>query len=398
MTLAHGREYLAIPGPSVMPDRVLRAMHRAAPNIYTGELFDMMPGIAQDLKTVAGGAQHVAIYIGNGHAAWEAALANVLSRGDLVLTLASGAFGKGWGACAGALGATAEVLDFGRQAAPDPQRLKERLAADAGHQIKAVLVTHVDTSSSALSDVAAIRAAIDEAGHPALLMIDCIASLACDRFEMAAWGVDVMVAASQKGLMTPPGMCFVFYNDRADALRETANCVTSYWDWRPRTDADQLYLYFFGTAPTHHLYGLRAALDMIKEEGLGPMYARHERLAKMVWAAGQAWSVAGDLAFNIAPLNARSRAVTTLLLPKEDAAKLRGWTETKAGVTLGLGIGFGDGDEDVGHFRIGHMGHVNAQMVFGALGAIDAAMKSLGIEHGSGALEAAAQSCADTAQ
>ncbi|MEL7106726.1 MAG: aminotransferase class V-fold PLP-dependent enzyme [Pseudomonadota bacterium] len=391
MTLAHGREYLAIPGPSVMPDRVLRAMHRAAPNIYTGELFDMMPGIARDLKTVAGGAQHVAMYIGNGHAAWEAALANVVSRGDRVLSLASGTFGKGWGACAEALGASVEVLDFGRQQGADADALAQRLAADKDHQIKAVLVTHVDTSSSALTDVPGVRAAMDAAGHPALLMVDCIASLACDRFEMAAWGVDVMVAASQKGLMTPPGMCFVFYNDRADALRETADCVTSYWDWRPRTDADQLYLYFFGTAPTHHLYGLRAALDMIAEEGLQPLYARHEKLAEMVWAAADVWSATGDLAFNIADKTARSRAVTTLLLPTIDAAALRAWTETKAGVTLGLGIGFGDGDDSVGHFRIGHMGHVNGQMVFGALGAIDAALKALDIAHGPGALEAAAK-------
>lgn len=391
MTLAHGREYLAIPGPSVMPDRVLRAMHRPAPNIYTGELFDMMPGIARDLKTVAGGAQHVAMYIGNGHAAWEAALANVLSRGDLVLSLASGAFGKGWGACADALGATAEVLDFGRQQGADAAALATRLAADTDHQIKAVLVTHVDTSSSALTDVPAIRAALDAAGHPALLMVDCIASLACDRFDMADWGVDVMVAASQKGLMTPPGMCFVYYNDKADALRETASCVTSYWDWRPRTDADQLYLYFFGTAPTHHLYGLRAALDMIGEEGLEGVYTRHQRLAEIVWAAVDVWSATGTLAFNISDKAARSRAVTTLLLPKDDAAALRAWTETKAGVTLGLGIGFGDGDEATGHFRIGHMGHVNGQMVFGALGAIDAALKSLGIMHGDGALEAASR-------
>ena len=185
MRLANGREYLAIPGPSVMPDRVLQAMHRGAPNIYTGELFDMMPGIAADLKRVAGGAEQVAMYIGNGHAVWEAALANVLSRGDLVLSLASGAFGKGWAGCATGLGAEAEVMDFGPRAPADSAAVAERLAADKDHRIKAVLVTHVDTSSSALVDVPAIRAALDDAGHPALLMVDCIASLACDRFEMA---------------------------------------------------------------------------------------------------------------------------------------------------------------------------------------------------------------------
>lgn len=397
MKLSNGREYLAIPGPSVMPERVLRAMHRSAPNIYTGELWNMLPGLIDDLKAVARTTHHVAMYIGNGHAAWEAALANVLSRGDKVLTLATGRFGKGWGECAAKLGAEVEALDFGFRNPVDPQRLAERLQADTAHEIKAVLLTHVDTSTSALSDTAAVRAAIDAAGHPALLLSDNIASLAVDRFEMDAWGVDVMVTGSQKGLMTPPGMAFVFYNDRADACRDRADCVTGYWDWRPRTDAEELYLNFYGTAPTHHLYGLREALDMIGEEGIENIWARHEVLARAIWAAVDTWGQGGALAFNIEDPVARSRAVTTLQLPRSDTVKLRAWVEDNTGLTLGLGIGMDDFGmpAEAGIFRIGHMGHLNPQMVLGALGSIEAAFIGLGIDHKRGAVDAAAQFIAE---
>jgi len=396
MNLSRGREYLAIPGPSVMPDRVLRAMHRAAPNIYTGELHDMLPGIVRDLKAVARTEHDVAMYIGNGHAAWEAALANVLSRGDKVLALATGRFGKGWGECAARLGAEVEVMDFGRRAPVDPARLAERLSADKAHEIRAVLFTHVDTATSALSDTAAIRAALDEAGHPALLLSDNIASLACDRFEMDAWGVDVMVAGSQKGLMTPPGMSFVYFNKKADAARDRANCATGYWDWRPRVGAEELYLYFFGTAPTHHLYGLRAALDMIGEEGIEAIWERHDVFARAIWAAVDAWAVGGPLAFNIETAAARSRAVTTLTIPKPHAQDIRAWVEGNTGLTLGLGIGMEDPEApgEMGYFRIGHMGHLNSTMVLGALGSIEAALTGLGLDHGRGAVDAAAEAIA----
>ncbi len=393
MKLASGREYLAIPGPSVMPDRVLRAMHRAAPNIYTGELLDMIPGLTKDLRAVAGGAPHVAMYIANGHGVWEAALANVLSRGDKVVALCNGLFGKGWGNGARSMGAQVDEIDFGVRTPADPARLAEHLEGDKDHEIKAVLLTHVDTSTSLLSDTQAVRAVLDELGHPALLMVDCIASLACDRFEMAAWGADVMVAASQKGLMTPPGVGFVFFNDTADRARETADCVTAYWDWRPRVGAEALYHYFFGTAPTHHLYGLREALDMLNEEGLEAVYARHEVLAQMIWTAGEAWAENGHLEMNVGEPSARSRAVTTFRLDTEKTLALRAWTEENAGVTLGLGIGMSGelADDDVGHFRIGHMGHINPQMVFGAIGSVDAGLKALGIVHGGAALDRAAE-------
>lgn len=391
MTLARGRDYLAIPGPSVMPDAVLRAMHRAAPNIYTGELFDMLPGIIADLKAVARTSHEVAMYIGNGHAAWEAALANILSPGERVLTLATGRFAKGWGECAAGLGAEVEVLDFGLRGPIDPARVADALSRDTEHRVKAVLMCHVDTATSALNDTKAVRAALDAAGHPALLLVDCIASLASDRFEMDGWGADIMVAGSQKGLMTPPGMAFVYFNDKANRARDGAKAVTRYWDWRPRIGAEELYLYFYGTAPTHHLYGLRTALDLLKDEGLEAVWERHGILARAVWAAVDVWAAEGPLEFNIAAPEHRSNAVTTLRLPQAETRALRAWVETHTGLTLGLGIGMDmvDGPNPSGHFRIGHMGHLNAHMVLGALGSIDAALKSLGIAHGSGAVEAA---------
>lgn len=393
MSLSQGRHYLAIPGPSVMPDAVLRAMHRAAPNIYTGELPDMMPGIVADLKAVARTAGNVAAYIANGHGVWEAALANTLSRGDRVLVLATGAFGLGWAGMAERLGVRAEVLDFGRRGTWDTARIAEALAADPGHGFKAVLAVHVDTATSVRNRIEEVRAALDAAGHPALLMADCIASLACDRFEMDAAGVDVMVAGCQKGLMTPPGMGFVFFNARADRARDSADLASAYWDWRPRVEAaGGFYEYFCGTAPTHHLYGLRAALDMIAEEGLEAVWRRHERLAAAIWAAFEAWGKGGEMELNVPERAQRSCAVTTVRAGSPKGADLRAWLTEKAGVTLGIGLGMdASGRESPSFFRLGHMGHVNAQMVMGALGSIEAGLKAVGIAHGPGGLDAAAE-------
>lgn len=386
--LSQGRPYLAIPGPSVMPDRVLQAMHRAAPNIYTGDLIEMTAGLIPDLKAVARTVHHAAIYIGNGHAAWEAALANVAGPGDAVLVLATGRFGHGWADMARGLGIAPEILDFGQQAAIDPGRVEARLRADRDQRIRAVLAVHVDTSTGVRNDIAALRAALDAAGHPAVLMADCIASLGCDRFEMDAWGADVMVAASQKGLMTPPGLAFVFLNDRADAARGRRDLVSRYWDWRPRIRPEEYWQYFDGTAPTHHLFGLREALDMIAEEGIENVWHRHEVLAGAVWAAFDAWGSAGPMALNIADPGQRSHAVTACVVGAPHGDRLRDWCERVAGLTLGIGLGR---EPASGFFRIGHMGHVNAHMVLGAIGTIEAGLSALDIPHGRGGVEAAAR-------
>ncbi len=397
MSLAHGRHYLAIPGPSVMPDRVLQAMHRAAPNIYTGALPEMVHGLVPDLQRVARTSGQVAIYIGNGHAAWEAAVVNVLSPGDRALALCTGRFGHGWADMAERVGAAVTRLDFGRQAGVDPDQVEAALRADTAHAIQAVTMVQVDTATSVKNDVAAVRAAMDAAGHPALLMVDCIACLACDAFEMDAWGVDVMVTGSQKGLMTPPGLGFVFFNERAAAARARASAVSVYWDWVPRSAPDMFYQFFNGTAPTHHLYGLREALTMIlDEEGLEAVWARHATLARAVWTACEAWGQGGPLQMNIADPALRSNAVTSLHIGREHGPRLRSWLTEQAGVTLGIGLGMDTEDDpnSEAYFRIGHMGHVNAHMVLGVLGTIQAGMRALNIPFGPGALDAAAEVCA----
>ena len=393
--LSRGRPYLAIPGPSVMPDRVLNAMHRAAPNIYAGALPDMVAAMWPDLRAVAGTAHHVAGYIGNGHAVWEAANANMFSRGETALILATGQFGLSWAQSLRAVGVNAEVMDFGTSSPIDLTRVKARLHDDKSHKIKAVLTTHVDTATSILTDVPALRAAIDCASHPALLAVDCIASLGCDEFRMDAWGVDVVMAGSQKGLMTPPGMGFVWFSDKAAGQCRDADLRSPYWDWGPRANPSEFWQYWDGTAPTHHLFGLREALTMIlHEEGLERVWARHDRLARSVWAAFDAWGAGHPrIAMNVADPVHRSRAVTAARMGAPDATRLRDWTEHQAGVTLGIGLGMADRNDPAWHgfLRVGHMGHVNAHMVLGALSVMEAGLCALDIPHGAGALDAAAR-------
>ena len=395
-----GRGYLAIPGPSVIPDEVLQAMHRPSPNIYAGDLLQLTDSLIPDLKAVARTRHHVAIYIANGHGAWEAALANTLKPGDRGLVPSSGRFAIGWSEMAEAMGIETEILDFGTRSAWDHSRIAEVLAADRAHKIKAVLGVHTDTSSSIRNELSALRRILDDLDHPALLMADCIASLGCDRFEMDLWGVDVMVSACQKGLMTPAGISFVFFNDRAAEARARLPCVSQYWDWTHRASPEIFYQYFGGTAPTHHLYGLRAALDLIHAEGIEQVWRRHARLAAAVWAACETWGEIAQpergLRFNAERRELRSHAVTALHLPTPKASELRAWLEENLGLTLGIGLGLAPADSPAwhGHFRLGHMGHVNGQMIMGLLGGIEAGLNALHIPYGEGALAAAAKELA----
>lgn len=392
MTLANGLTYLAIPGPSVMPERVLQAMHRAAPNIYAGELVDMVPELITNLKSIARTQHHAAIYIANGHGIWEAALANTINPGEAVLVPATGSFAFGWAEMARNLGIEVEILDFGKSDTFDLDRIKTRLLADDAHKFKAVLAVHTDTSTGIRNDIAALRNVMDTAQHPALLMADCMASLGCDRFEMDEWGVDVMVAGSQKGLMTPPGLAFVFFNDKAEAARAKMERVSYYWDWSPRVNPDVFYEYFAGTAPTHHLYGLREALQMIKDETLEAVWSRHAILAKSIWAAFDHWGTNGALKINADP-SIRSHSVTALTVGSEKATALRDWCQTKTGLTLGIGLGMAEADAPEWHnfFRLGHMGHVNAQMILGALATVEAGLKAVQIPHAEGGVVKAAE-------
>ena len=392
VSLNHGRPYLAIPGPSVMPDRVLAAMHKGAPNIYGGPLHEMVEGLWPRLRAVAGTRHHIAMYIGNGHAGWEAANCNLFSRGDTALVLSVGRFGIGWADAVRGLGVEVELLDFGQRSPVDMARVEAALRADKAHRIKALLTTHVDTSSTFKTDIAALRTLLDRLCHPALLAVDCIASLGCDAFHMDVWGVDVVVAASQKGLMTPPGLGFVWFSEKARLRCQGGDLVSPYWDWTRRTDASIFADHFCGTAPTHHLFALDEALRMIEEEGLPNVWARHHVLARTVWAAFDAWSVGHPgIGMNVADPAQRGWSVTSARIAAPGATQLREWCEHRAGVTLGIGLGMAERDDPAwhGNLRVAHMGHVNPHMTLGVLAVMEAGMQALGIAHGQGALDAA---------
>jgi alanine-glyoxylate transaminase/serine-glyoxylate transaminase/serine-pyruvate transaminase len=372
-TLAAGPEIVAIPGPTVVPDRVLSAMHRAMPDIYAGELTDVIDEVFDVLPTIARTTSRAYVPIGNGHAGWEMALTNTLSRGDRVLVLDCGRFAAIWGEMAEFDGIVVEQITAPPGGAIDAAAVEQRLRADRNHSIAAVMTVHVDTASSVRNDIPAIRRAIDAAGHPALFMVDCIASMGCEPYEMDEWGVDVTVAATQKGLMTPPGLAIVWAGPKALAAHPSADLRTRYWDWTYRTEDGPYYLRFCGTPPVTHLFGLREALRMIGEEGLSVRWERHRVLGAAVRAAVDAWTTPDGLELFVPRADERANSVTTIRTGGIDALQLARLCREAMGVTLGVGIG----DLAGSSFRIGHMGHVNAPMVLGVLGTIEAALTAM---------------------
>jgi alanine-glyoxylate transaminase/serine-glyoxylate transaminase/serine-pyruvate transaminase len=385
MTVSNGRPLLAIPGPTNVPDEVLQAMQRPAMDIYAGEMIGLTASLLADLAQIFRTKGHIYIYAANGHGGWEAALTNVLSRGDQVLVLESGRFALGWGEMARMLGVEVEVLPGSWRRSVDPARLEERLKRDKAHAIKAVLAVQIDTASGVANDIPAIRRAIDAAGHPALLMVDGVASLGCMPFEMDAWGIDVAMSGSQKGLMTPPGLAFVAANARARHAHETAGLRTLYWDWTFR-EGELHYHKYCGTPPEHLLFALRKALDLLLAEGLDNAIRRHALLAEATRAAVARWAEGGALAFNIERAAERANSVTCIMLAQGiDPRPLLRYCRDRCGVTLGVGLGALDGKG----FRIAHMGHINAPMLLGTLGAVEMGLMALGIPHGSGGVQAA---------
>ena len=385
MTVRAGREILALPGPTNMPDEVLQAMHRPALDIYSREMTDLSDGLHRDLSNLFATKNKSYIYIANGHGAWEGALSNVLSRGDKVLVLESGRFAVGWGNAATLMGAEVEVLKGDWRRAVRVEEVAERLRQDKTHEIKAVLVAQVDTASGVYNDIEGIGKAIRATGHPALYMVDAVASLGCMPFEMDKWGIDVAMSGSQKGLMTPPGLGFVAASDRAQAVHKTANMRTPYWDWTEREGTEH-YRRYAGTAPVHLLFALRRAIDMLLDEGLEHVFLRHRLLAEAVRRAVAVWAEGQTLGFNIDEVSERSDTVTTVTMANgHDPAKLQRYCTEKCGVVLGTGIGDLQGKA----FRIAHMGHVNAAMILGTLGVVEVGLNALKMPHGKGGMEAA---------
>jgi alanine-glyoxylate transaminase/serine-glyoxylate transaminase/serine-pyruvate transaminase len=384
MTVRAGLEFLAIPGPTTMPDEVLQAMHRPALDIYSREMIELSDSLHDDLSKLFATKNRSYIHIANGHGAWEAAISNVLSRGDKILVLESGRFAVGWGIAAGLMGVDVEVLKGDWRRAVRPAEVEERLRQDKAHSIKAVLVAQVDTASGVWNDIEAIGKAIRAAGHPALYMVDTVASLGCMPFEMDGWGVDVAMSGSQKGLMTPPGLGFVSASDRASEAHKNANLRTPYWDWTEREGSEH-YRRYAGTAPVHLLFAMRKAIDMLFAEGLENTFQRHRLLGEAVRRAVSRWSEGQVLSINIAEASERSNTVTTVMTNGYDPVPLHRYCKEKCGVVLGVGIGELHGQA----FRIAHMGHVNAPMILGTLAVIETALKALQIPHGKGGTEAA---------
>ena len=384
MSVRAGREFLAIPGPTTVPDEVLRAMHRPAVDIYSGPLLALTDSLLSDVARVFNTKGHAYIYLANGHGAWEATLTNVLSKGDKILVLESGRFAIGWGENARRMGVEVEVLKGDMRRAVRPSEVEARLKADKDGTIKAVLVAQIDTASGVVNDIAAIGKAMRAAKHDALLMVDAVASLGCMPFEMDAWGVDVAMSGSQKGMMTPPGLGFVVASDRAREVHKKAELRTPYWDWTER-EGPLHYQKYAGTPPEHLLFGLRQALDMLFEEGLDNVHRRHRLLAEAVRRAVGVWSEGQAIGFNIIEPEERSDSVTCVTTNGHDPEALRAYCNQKCGVILGHGIGDLSGKA----FRVAHMGHVNAPMVLGTLSVIEMSLNALNIPHGKGGAQAA---------
>jgi alanine-glyoxylate transaminase/serine-glyoxylate transaminase/serine-pyruvate transaminase len=359
-------------------------MHRPAVEIYSGPLLALTDGLMRDVARVFNTNGHAYIYSANGHGAWEAALTNVLSKGDKILVLESGRFAVSWGEHARRMGVKVEVLKGDMRRAVRPAEVEARLKADKDGAIKAVLLAQIDTASGVVNDVAAIGQAIRAAGHDALLMVDAVASLGCMPFDMDGWGVDVAMSGSQKGLMSPPGLSFVAANDRARDIHKAAGLRTPYWDWTDR-EGEEHYRKYAGTPPEHLLYGMRQALDLLFEEGLENVFRRHRLLAEAVRRAVGVWAEGQAIAFNIIEPNERCDTVTPVLTTGHASDALRTYCDEKCGVILGHGIGELSGKA----FRIGHMGHVNAPMILGTLSVIEMALAALDIPHGKGGTQAA---------
>lgn len=387
MTVRNGRDFLNIPGPTTVPDEVLNAMHRQPIDIYGGPLLDVTERCREGLKKIFRTTGRPYIYVANGHGAWEAALSNTLSRGDKVLVLASGLFAPSWGEMGKMLGLDVEIMPGSWRQAVDPDAVQDRLNADTTSEIKAILVVQVDTASGVVNDVPAIRKAIDSANHNALFMVDTIASLGTMPFEMDDWRVDLAVAGSQKGLMSPPGLSFIAAGERALAAHRTAGSRTAYWDWTFR-EGEVHYQKYCGTPPEHLLFALDKAFELLFEEGLEAVFERHRLLAEAVRRAVTVWSEGGVFDFNVDEPEARANSVTAILMKDgQDPASLLKFCEEKCGVVLGIGIGALNGKA----FRIAHMGHINAPMILGVLSVIEMALVALKIPHGSGGTGAAVE-------
>ena len=370
MTIHTGRHFLQIPGPTNVPDRVLRAM--AAPTVdHRGPEFAALGRHLLDaIKPVFGTTGPVVIYPASGTGAWEAALVNTLSPGDRVLSFETGHFATLWQDMAKDLGLHVDFIPGDWRHGADPQTVEEKLAADVSRSIKAVCVVHNETSTGVTSRVADIRRAIDAAGHPALLLVDTISSLGSIDYRHDEWGVDVTVAGSQKGLMLPPGLSFNAVSAKALAASRTAALPKSFWNWKPIIEANKNGFFPY-TPATNLLFGLDEALRMLEAEGLPAVFARHARHAEATRAAVRAWG----LEVLCADEREYSGSLTAVVMPEgHDADKVREIILERFDMSLGTGLGRLAGRV----FRIGHLGHFNDLTLAGTLAGVQMGLQLAG--------------------
>jgi alanine-glyoxylate transaminase/serine-glyoxylate transaminase/serine-pyruvate transaminase len=379
-----GRPFLQIPGPTLVPDRIVRAMSQPIID-HRGPRFealvrDCLDGLKTVFQTERG---HIVLYPGSGTGAWEATIVNTLSPGDRVLACVNGHFATGFARTAAAFGAECDRLPLPYGAGIPASAVEERLRADAAHELRAVLVVHNETSTGVTSDVAAIRQALDRTRHPALLLVDTVSSLASIEFRMDEWGVDVALTGPQKGLMLPPGMAILAVSERALRASEKARCPRSFWDWRPVIERNRRGQYPY-TPATSLLFGLRESLAMLAEEGLPNVFARHARLAEACRRAVRAWPLE-LLCRNPAE---SSNTLTAVVMPPgtdSDDFVQRAYRRLE----LSLGIGLGEVKGQV--FRIGHLGSVNELDLLGGLAGVEMILNDVGVPLKLGSGLAAAQ-------
>jgi len=384
-----GRHFLQIPGPSPVPDRILKAM--AMPVIdHRGPDFQKLGHRVLDgIKTIFKTKNPVIIYPASGTGAWEAALSNTLSPGDKVLMYETGHFATLWKKMAEKLGIEPEFIESDWRAGVDPDRIADRLKADTDHAIKAVCVVHNETSTGATSRIAEVRAAIDATGHPALLMVDTISGLASAEYEHDAWGVDVTVSGSQKGLMLPPGISFNAVSDKAQEVAKSATLPKLFWSWEEMI-ANNKNGFFPYTPATNLLYGLAEAIDMLHEEGLDRVFARHERHGEATRRAVAAWGLE-NLCTNPKHF---SPVLTAVVLPDgHDADAFRKIVLDNFDMSLGTGLSKVAGKV----FRIGHLGDINDLTLLGTLAGVEMSLGLAGVPYQPGGTQVAMSYLADTA-
>ena len=381
MSYRSGRHFLQIPGPTNVPDRILHAMARPTIDHRGPEFGALGREVLAGLKGIFQTEGPVVIFPASGTGAWEAALVNTLSPGDRVLMFETGHFASLWQRLAERLDLVIDFVPGDWRRGADPSALEERLAADRDHEIKAVCVVHNETSTGVASRIAELRQAIDRAGHPALFMVDTISSLASIDYRHDAWGVDVTVAGSQKGLMLPPGLSFNAVSDRALKAGGQARLPRSYWDWQDMLAVNDKG-YFPYTPGTNLLYGLREAILMLQEEGLDRVFARHARLAEATRRAVRAWG----LELLCVDQREFSNSLTAVLMPAgHDADAFRKVVLERFDLSLGNGLSKVQGKV----FRIGHLGDFNELMLTGTLSGIEMGLKAAGVPHQSGGVQAA---------